>query len=365
MVINAYLCKIKNINNKFNYALMFYAPDLLSLKNKTEISIVYYISTTKKYRRINKRNASKINIENIINDIMEPKIPFSLRLYAYLLNGIVKIWLMKIEWFSLTTKICKKNPLKKSKSEIKLNYALRNPNLEIEDIYLDDVKENLFYDGNCDNLINEYVNNTISSIEMVGKQTDLMNGYVDNTISSIEMARKQSSSIIMTDPKIKNKIDRIDRIDEINTLSSHDMFNKKKKISSKIEFTNYLKGRIIDLMNQSIKNIQIIQNNNIENNNIEEIESCMDLNSFPNSIEEWRISDSKLNEFRQSNEYNQGWEHQGLENQGLEHQGWETEETPRSKKAQWFYNILVQASEGKITIIQDKPFGEVITRIVN
>jgi hypothetical protein len=77
---------------------MFYASEVLSLKNKSTLSVLYYVSTTNnRSRRISKRDIENIDIVSTITAIREPERPFALRLYSFLLRGIVRIYSIKMK----------------------------------------------------------------------------------------------------------------------------------------------------------------------------------------------------------------------------------------------------------------------------
>ncbi|EOB13414.1 Sister chromatid cohesion 1 protein 3 [Nosema bombycis CQ1] len=76
-------------------SVMFYAANLLSMKSNTELSIVYFVSTTKK--KLNKQTLNNLNIQKILKSLLNPPQPFALRLYSYLVVGVVRIYLYKLK----------------------------------------------------------------------------------------------------------------------------------------------------------------------------------------------------------------------------------------------------------------------------
>lgn len=74
---------------------MFYSTQLLSNKSKTIFSKIYFISSTK--RKLSKKEMENIDLNITIQNIVEPPVPFSLRLYSLLLRGIVRIYILKVK----------------------------------------------------------------------------------------------------------------------------------------------------------------------------------------------------------------------------------------------------------------------------
>jgi hypothetical protein len=76
---------------------MFYASEVLSLRNRSALAVLYYVSTTNnRGRRINKRDIEDIDIADAISSMQEPERPFALRLYSFLLKGVVRIYKIKV-----------------------------------------------------------------------------------------------------------------------------------------------------------------------------------------------------------------------------------------------------------------------------
>lgn len=78
---------------------MFYSPEMLSLKNKTSLALLFYISTTSnKSKKVNKKEIESVDITNALVTLKHPPQPFALRLYSILIKGLVKIYSMKIKY---------------------------------------------------------------------------------------------------------------------------------------------------------------------------------------------------------------------------------------------------------------------------
>lgn len=76
---------------------MFYAKEILSMQAKTDISLIYYLSTTNNIRRINRKDILKLNIKNALINVLDQT--FALRLYGYILKGVSKLYLLKIKYY--------------------------------------------------------------------------------------------------------------------------------------------------------------------------------------------------------------------------------------------------------------------------
>lgn len=75
---------------------MFYASDILAMKNNTDISLLYFISTT---NRITKKDLKRLNIPSLLLSLTEQ--PFALRLYSYLVVGIIRVYLYQLKVYEM------------------------------------------------------------------------------------------------------------------------------------------------------------------------------------------------------------------------------------------------------------------------
>ncbi|KAF7683874.1 Meiotic recombination protein rec8 [Astathelohania contejeani] len=90
----------KRIKSAEKKTFMFYSTEILSVKTKSSLAIIYHISSTNnRYKKIPRTDIIAININSAINTLKQPPEPFSLRLYAYLLKGIVKLYIMKLRMY--------------------------------------------------------------------------------------------------------------------------------------------------------------------------------------------------------------------------------------------------------------------------
>ncbi|EJW04865.1 hypothetical protein EDEG_00958 [Edhazardia aedis USNM 41457] len=78
---------------------MFYSTEILSIKNKTSLALIYYISTTNnRTKKITKKDILTIDLPNVINALKNPSQPFALRLYSILIKGVVRIYFLKVKY---------------------------------------------------------------------------------------------------------------------------------------------------------------------------------------------------------------------------------------------------------------------------
>ncbi|EOB12716.1 Sister chromatid cohesion 1 protein 3 [Nosema bombycis CQ1] len=118
---------------------MFYAANLLSMKSNTELSLVYFVSTTKK--KLNKQTLNNLNIQKILKSLLNPPQPFALRLYSYLVVGVVRIYLYKLKAYENEVQnLLNLLSYKRKKVGIKVGKDKKNLNKVNEDyeILLDD-----------------------------------------------------------------------------------------------------------------------------------------------------------------------------------------------------------------------------------
>lgn len=71
----------------------------MCVRQKSELSLLYYISTTNNaLRRVNRKDIEGIDISSMIEMLRAPPRPFSLRVYSFLVRGIVKVYLLKLKY---------------------------------------------------------------------------------------------------------------------------------------------------------------------------------------------------------------------------------------------------------------------------
>lgn len=78
-----------------NFFIKMFYSHKFSMNSKTDVALIYYVSTINK--RINKNLIQRLNINEALNNIIEQ--PYAMRLYSYLLKGIVRIYLLKYKYY--------------------------------------------------------------------------------------------------------------------------------------------------------------------------------------------------------------------------------------------------------------------------
>lgn len=309
---------------------MFYSSELLSLKSKTEISILFYVSTTKTHNKISKKQILNLNISILIDEIINPSIPFSLRLYSHLLIGISKIWKIKLELYSKNI-----TKLERPKRE-----RIRKPNknltnLAIEEAFMDHVSD-------MDSSISSFKNLISQDVQIDYDHIFDHNEY--GMISDLEDMRKTSDIQLIenfTGVK-KSKIDCNTTL-EVNKLFSIKTGEKMMKIDDPIDcfVVKYFRDFLVSIRKQKEEVCDSFEplsgdgnegkyfdcNEDPWNSNIEmSIEDRRNSNSMVQSISDLSVIQIK--------------------NECME-------------LSEWFYNILVDASLGKIEVFQESAFEEI------
>lgn len=313
---------------------MFYSPQILSQRNKTEISLVYYISTVRNVKKNFRKEVIELDFNTVLEKIKNPKVPFALRLYSYLLNGIVKMWIIKIEYYKAQAK----NLLYAKKKLVAAPKRIpeTNVNLRIIDQYISDLEE-------CSNTINE--NNSqepVGSIEEINNRIEgYLNGEVEFEQNENFLLSENASYSLNGVGSIK-KLKRT-QVDRETTLEVNDIYTRKIQCSNlnlpnlvacdlSLKFENF-----ISELNKAPELGQIDHENQFFENEI--------------SIEDPRISStvsSEKNNFKASSS-------------DLEDFNFKFNET----KALSFYNILLEASKGEIEVYQRSAFEIIEIRTVN
>lgn len=300
---------------------MFYSTEILSHKNKTELSILYYISTTDKLKKISKKEILELDFNNLLNQLLQPKIPFALRLYSYLLKGLVKVWILKMEFYKKQVnsflKLAKLKKRKYKKTDILEDF---NANLQIKDEIISQLEES------C-------ISSTIDYRPDININQD-WNADFDDYLSQ--------DTPIIDDIKIKRR--KIEDKYDITTIIS--VLSKELRNPAKFEIPNLLNTFIISKFNNALR----FQN---ENNHINEyLFDDWNLRQEFSSLEDPRIS-SSISQDRELNRIPKKTEASKSVDLDL------------MSKAEWFYSILVEASKGEIIPIQKSQWGDIEVQVVN
>lgn len=306
---------------------MFYKAELLSLQSNTEISLVYYVSTSNSRKKIPKKDLIDFDIISATENMIFPEIPFSLRLYSYLINGLAKIWAFKFEEY---LKKLKKTGVDKKRATKRISNIRKAicPNLEIENVYFEHISETESHNSlNINNQINNIVeNNPVYDFgieEFINERS---------TISELEALRKSSSllsneRVIKKSKNVKYDFEIALRMNKILSI---------KKANNGIKFNDLINCTLIEEYKKLIED-EKRRSSNDEIEIIPEIEW-----SVQNSLEDVRNSNSSLLSFNKNPVF-------------------ETRLDERNnEKVEWFYSILEKASRGEVIPYQNEPYGEII-----
>ncbi|KAI4291534.1 hypothetical protein PAPHI01_0808 [Pancytospora philotis] len=175
---------------------MFYAAEVLSLKNRTSLSMLYYLSTARRHRRVCRKTIAALDLDRLVDEIEHPSVPFSLRLYAYLLRGLVRAWLIKISLCEGAIKSRAAVPRKRKHRE--RTKTLLSPNLVLEEHFIAELDESTgletvgeHYMELNDDVFVSFNNNFDSMLAEAGS----MPIFGENSLASIEELRRGSSSL--------------------------------------------------------------------------------------------------------------------------------------------------------------------------
>lgn len=307
---------------------MFYSPEILSQKNKTELSLVYYLSTTKNIKKSCRKEVVSVNFNAVLEKIKNPRVPFALRLYSYLLNGIVRMWMIKVEFYRLQAK----NMFIPKRKQVISNRKVveSNVNLRIIENYITELED-------CSNVNQDQIGSVeeIINDEITGNtQNDFFNNdfFNDNEIISFENTVKRAKKEVV-DSKIQLEIE--------------DIFLKKTKN------TNFDLPSLVDC--ETSRKFEIFLNQILKRSDASVkcgMATAVQYQCFDNdfSVEDPRISSSislEKNNFKPSSSENDEMLYKPLETRILS-----------------FYNILLAASKGEIEVFQSKPFDIIEIRSV-
>ncbi|KAM0680436.1 hypothetical protein GINT2_001496 [Glugoides intestinalis] len=286
---------------------MFYAPEILSYKNRTEISLVYYLSTAKNPKAVRK-TIINLDFASIIDQIQNPKTPFALRLYSYLLKGLVRIWMMKIDFYKgqINTLFLKDNNSTKKRKPPTVSVNTSN-NLQVLDQFI----------------ISDIYIPSVSTCE--DERTCLPESHgVDFDFDCTAESLPSNGN---TFSLLKKKID------EKTQLTPDEIFVKRLKTDS-FEVPSLIDCFAVRVFESAFK----------ADGQTEIPMSGFDLDN--GSIEDPRISSSSLS-------------HERALVEKFEEVAIHNENSFETARANWFYSILLSATRGEVKIIQDQPFSEI------
>ena len=306
---------------------MFYAPELLKYKNKTELALLYYCSTSRKSP--SKREVMALDIAIAIRQIMNPIKPFALRLNTYLFKGLVTVWRLKMAHYRREIDLMDKTY--KSSNETK--YLHKNSN-----------KPSLVM-GSCRNKNIAIFNKTFSHItefnttEFLEELSDVSTNFMDK-FPNISTNRDVGGDFLLNGENTveflgdvsKNGIKR-SKIDKFTTLREIKPYSfPNRAIVDSIPIGECF------ILNKFIKLIEAEKRLHLKTESSSLVRNESSLIRSENSPlvrNETSLLDFEMHEERLS----------------------EIEEIPTG--CDWFYEILVQASLGRIRVFQEEPFKEI------
>ncbi|WUR04632.1 double-strand-break repair RAD21-like protein [Vairimorpha necatrix] len=177
---------------------MFYAKDLLSMQTKSDISLIYYLSTTGFSRRISKKDIIRLNIKDTLVTVLDQS--FALRLYGFILKGVSKVYILKITYFeNEVTDLLNLLRVRVLKKTVKPKLSVSSDDGDIYDgglcsEIINDTEYNMMEDFNC-------IKNNISCI----KNTNCINTdlYLSSDFNCIKTEYKVRNNKIV-DEKIED-----------------------------------------------------------------------------------------------------------------------------------------------------------------
>lgn len=296
---------------------MFYAPEILSRKNGTELSLVYYLSTTRSLRRVSKKEILELDFDAVLEQIRNPKTPFALRLYSYLLQGLVKIWIFKVDFCISKMKklLILPRPRASRAATASLTSHRANINIQVREDWISEVEDsgissNVFLKGLADRPggdfsgleysleVNHLQNPLINGLPHVGKRTKIDWKTVIDLDHQATAKETRISVISIPDLIECHALEQFHRIG-LGKMSQYDLVQDSD--------ARRVFGDIDDM-----------------------------------SVEDPRITSSLSQEKDGVNPHK--------------------EISRTQSKALWFYNVLVSASRGELVVLQEKPFGKLTIR---
>lgn len=314
---------------------MFYSTEILSHKNKTELSILYYISTTDTLKNITRKDILNMDLQKLLNEILNTKIPFALRLYSYLLKGLVKVWMLKIKYYKIQIKNLnltpKQDPAKQLSKKPKLSNDHTGVNLQINEDVISDLEESCASSFRLDRSLADAV-------------SYLQQNNLNNYYQGLDVDFEYNHEVEKTNNK---------RIIPLKTYNITISDNFIMKEVNNTEFQMIIPNLISSYITNQI-GVVLTENIEVEHQDL----TCSNLfdlgmdefnfKSFQDmsSIEDPRIS-STLSAERDASRLRKSFQEFADNN------------SDKDSKAYWFYSLLVLASKGLINVSQVEMYGEI------
>lgn len=309
-----------------NFFIKMFYSHKFSMNSKTDVALIYYVSTINK--RINKNLIQRLNINEALNNIIEQ--PYAMRLYSYLLKGIVRIYLLKYKYYQ--------NEVNALLNVLKFKDTLIIKNKKIEDagyiIGINNLNDNNESNQNNKKIITNSFSNNLSEL-----YTSNNDNIFDNDPSFIYDTNFTNELTFI--PNIKNlKINR-----------------RKRFIDTEIECSNSTRN-ICKIKHFKLQNIHIKMYpifNMIKNSNQEyfdDIESMEYIRNISSNI----VHTSTMQTSTVNTSSNVIPQH--INSSHCNYSYCVSIDT-RYEQAKEFYELLVKLSNGEIKAYQMMPYDKI------
>lgn len=311
---------------------MFYSTQLLTLGTRTELSTLYYISTTNNaFKKIPKNRIESIDILEIVKSIKEPQNPFSLRLYSFLVRGIVKVFILKLKYCEGDLNVIINSFLKEKKivasrkpkeTKIVLTVDKIEPfNKEIVEYEMTSVEcqrgvmsSNTFNDEMICPAVDDFMEIT-SQISIKRRKTERSDKHIEIDVSKLTINMRETVKIII--PCVFEEFDKFIR-------------NSKRNQLAVVEQNSF------EVCEYDVDSVETIRN--ASSSILKQFSTVEDLEMFD------EVGEIKLEDFIDKSSFNFNKE---FENIGKTH------------KSVLFYELLEMVCAKKAIFYQDGPYYDI------
>eukprot|EP00866_Antonospora_locustae_P000587 jgi/Antlo1/587/2332 len=213
----------------------------MCVRQKNELSLLYYISTSNNaLRRVGRKEVESIDISSLIEMLRTPPRPFSLRVYSFLMRGIVKVYFLKLKYcedeiLSVVNGLHAKKT-RRRKDRVRVVPKRESFVLQIDDDFIDAYSESECHIS-LDPVVHEDSVNESSALSVIVENDN------DETMDAVPV-KKQKKSIIDKKIEIVQRKASLFRTSDCETarnvsfavFQEFDMFLKaSKRVSAKRE----------------------------------------------------------------------------------------------------------------------------------
>lgn len=309
-----------------NFFIKMFYSHKFSMNSKTDVALIYYVSTINK--RINKNLIQRLNINEALNNIIEQ--PYAMRLYSYLLKGIVRIYLLKYKYYQ--------NEVNALLNVLKFKDTLIIKNKKIED---------------AGYIIG--INNSNDNNESNQNNKKIITNSFSNNLS--ELYTSNNDNIFDNDPSFIYDTNFTNELTFIPNIKDLKINRRKRFIDTEIECSNSTRN-ICKIKHFKLQNIHIkmypifnmIKNSNQEYfDDIESMEYIRNISS--NIVHTSTMQTSSVN--TSSNVIPQH-----INSSHCNYSYCVSIDT-RYEQAKEFYELLVKLSNGEIKAYQMMPYDKI------